>query len=138
MKQLANKVFAAVMALLVLLSTVSWSVDKHLCMGRTVDVALFAKAKDCGMDAAAMETASDGVHKSPCGEESFTVKGQLDLKLSGFDLDLSPHWVALPPLGSLVFTPWTIGTPSHPVPYKDYAPPLLVRDISVLQQRFLI
>lgn len=81
MRQFFHQIASLLMALLVLASTVSWTVDKHICMGRVMDISFFAHADDCGMDMD-MET-------SCCDDESFTVQGQDDLKISfeNFDLD---------------------------------------------------
>jgi hypothetical protein len=46
-KKALHKTLSLVMAMLLLLSTVSWTIEKHTCMGRVMDVALFAKAQDC-------------------------------------------------------------------------------------------
>lgn len=69
------------MAILLLASTVSWTVDKHICMGRVMDISLFTHADDCGMDM--------DMEKSCCDDETFTVQGQDDLKISfeNFNLD---------------------------------------------------
>lgn len=66
------------MALLVLLSTVSWTVEKHLCMGRVMDVALFGHAEDCGMETNLAAFGETDNHC--CEDESFTLEGQDDLK----------------------------------------------------------
>ncbi|WP_235856455.1 HYC_CC_PP family protein [Flagellimonas oceanensis] len=41
MKQFFHQIVSSLMALLVLASTVSWTVDKHICMGRVMDISLF-------------------------------------------------------------------------------------------------
>ena len=38
------------MAVMLLLSTTSWTVGKHYCMGLLVDISLFAQAENCGME----------------------------------------------------------------------------------------
>ena len=64
MKSVAHQIWSVVMAVLVLFSTVSWTIEKHICMGRVMDVALFSKDQDCGMEAAMlmMEEDSDENH----------------------------------------------------------------------------
>jgi len=116
------------MALLVLASTVSWTVDKHICMGRVMDISLFSHAEGCGMD---ME-----MEKSCCDDESFTVQGQDDLKISfeKFDLD---QQVFLVSFVQTYFHLFEIDS-EEPSTFSEYNPPPLIRDVQVLDQTFLI
>ncbi len=105
-------------------------------MGRVMDIAFFAHADNCGMEEAmaAMETDADDNHC--CDDESFTLEGQDDLKLSNSDLDFE-HQVFLVAFAHSyldLFTP----VEELPVPHEKYPPPILVRDIHVLDQVFLI
>lgn len=118
------------MALLVLASTVSWTVDKHICMGRVMDISLFSHADGCGMDMDMdMET-------SCCDDESFTVQGQDDLKISfeNFDLD---QQVFLVSFVQTYFQLFEIDS-EEPSTFSEYNPPPLIRDVQVLDQIFLI
>lgn len=121
------------MALLVLFSTMSFTVDKHFCGSYLVDQAVFSEAEDCGMEhpAEGEMTAEDG-----CRDQKVSVEGQKDLKLSFYDLDL-PQQVFL-----ASFT-WSYvelfeELPQQFIPFSDYSPPLLVRDFQVLHETFLI
>lgn len=67
MKMLFHKGLALVLAVMTVLSTVSWTVDKHLCMGRVMDVALFGKADECGMGQANYEMAAIAPRKVAAG-----------------------------------------------------------------------
>lgn len=116
------------MALLVLASTVSWTVDKHICMGRVMDISLFAHADDCGMGM--------DIEKSCCDEESFTLQGQDDLKLSFENFYLDQH-VFLVPLLQTYFELFGIDAEA-PDPFSWYNPPPLIREVQVLYQTFLI
>ncbi len=82
MKETLYKSLHVLMAFFVLASTVSWTVDKHICMGRVVSISVFEKAQGCDMP---MEST-----KTCCENESFTVKGQEDLKLSLTEIDFGP------------------------------------------------
>ena len=46
-----HKIFSLSMALLVLMSTVSVTIEKHFCGDHLVDVAIFSDAEKCGMEA---------------------------------------------------------------------------------------
>ncbi len=130
MKQIFHQILSSLMALLVLASTVSWTVDKHICMGRVMDISLFSHADDCGMD---MDM---DMEKSCCDDESFTIQGQDDLKISfeNFDLDQQVFLV------SFVHTCFQLfEIDSEEVSsFHEYNPPPLIRDVQVLHQTFLI
>tara|TARA_R100000789_G_C2914682_1_gene124420 strand:+ start:180 stop:566 length:387 start_codon:yes stop_codon:yes gene_type:complete len=128
MKQVFHQILSSLMALLVLASTVSWTVDKHICMGRVMDISFFAHADDCGMDMK--------MEKSCCDDESFTVQGQDDLKLSfeNFSLDEQVFLVSFVQTYFQLFE-----TDSEELtPFSEYNPPPLIRDVQVLDQTFLI
>ncbi|WP_190808918.1 hypothetical protein [Flagellimonas sp. S3867] len=123
------------LALLVLLSTVSWTVDKHLCMGKVVDVAFFANAKTCGMeaDSNSMDTEFE---KSCCDEVSFTMQGQEDLKTSFFDLDLKQQVFLVGYTYSYINLFQDVDTVT--TSFLGHPPPLLNKDYQVLYETFLI
>ncbi len=120
------------MALLVLFSTMSFTVDKHFCGSMLVDQAVFSEAKTCGMHADASHEAEDIC----CDEEKVLVEGQKDLKISFDDLDV-PQQVFL---ASFTFSYLELfeGEPQQVIPFAYYSPPLLVYDIQVLDETFLI
>ncbi len=124
------------MALLLMLSTVSWTVDKHLCMGRVMDVAFFTGAEDCGMKAAMDLLGEQGIENHCCDDESFTVKGQDDLRLSWDDLDLEQQSFLVVVAHS--YLALFKDCSDKILPNKTYPPPLLVYDIQLLDQVFLI
>ena len=80
MKQFIQKIGAFVMAFVVVLSTMSFTIDKHYCGTILVDVAINAKAKPCGME---MYLSTEDVlagKKSCCKNEHIVVIGQDELK----------------------------------------------------------
>ncbi|MHA7864053.1 HYC_CC_PP family protein [Flagellimonas marinaquae] len=128
MKQIFHQIVSSLMALLLMASTVSWTVDKHICMGRVMDISLFSHADDCGMDMD-MET-------SCCDDESFTVQGQDNLKISFENFELDQHAF----LTSFVQTYFQLFEVEleQPSSFIAYNPPPLIRDVQVLDQTFLI
>ncbi|WP_318345317.1 HYC_CC_PP family protein [Flagellimonas baculiformis] len=128
MKQILHQFISSLMALLVLVSTVSWTVDKHLCMGRVMDISFFAHADDCGMDM--------DMESSCCDDESFTVQGQDDLKMSfdNFSLDQQLFLVSFVHSYFYLFE----AEAEENNAFVDYSPPPLIRDVQVLHQTFLI
>lgn len=119
------------MAVLVLFSTVSFTVEKHFCGDNLIDVAIFTEAKKCGDN---MELTSK---KSCCKDEVEVVKGQDELKFSSFeDLDFSQQ-VFITSF-AIVYSNLFESLPKQIIPFKDYSPPNLVVDIQVLDQVFII
>lgn len=120
------------MALLVLFSTVSFTVDKHFCGKILVDQAVFSEAKTCGMHADDSSEAED----TCCDEEKVIVEGQKELKISFDDLDLEQQVF----LSAFSFSYLELfdGEQQTETPLFHYKPPLLVYDIHLLDETFLI
>lgn len=119
------------MALLVLCSTVSFTVEKHFCGDNLIDVAIFSETKKCSEN---MEQTSK---KSCCKDEVEVVKGQDELKFSSFeDLDFNQQFL----ITTFAFTYSNLfeSLSKQIIPFKDYSPPNLVADIQVLDQVFII
>lgn len=122
------------MAFLVLLSTFSFVVDMHFCGEMLVDKAVFSKAETCGM---AMHSGVEGIAEDPCcTNEKIAVEGQDELKLNFEKLDLEQQVF----LTSFTYSYLDLfeGLPQATDAFRDYSPPLLVSDIQLLDQVFLI
>ena len=50
MLELSRKIFAFFLAAVMLFSTLSYTVQKHICMGEITDVSYFMEADNCGME----------------------------------------------------------------------------------------
>lgn len=133
MKKAVQKSLSTILALLVLFSTFSFTVDKHFCGSMLVDKAIFSEAKTCGMEMGSETTNSED---SCCTNEKTAVEGQDELKISFNSLDFDQQLF----LSTLTFSYINLfdGSPIQIVPFKNYTPPLLVADIQVLDQVFLI
>lgn len=119
------------MAVLVLFSTVSFTVEKHFCGGNLIDVAIFSEAKKCGEN---MEQTSK---KSCCKDEVEVVKGQDELLVkSFFDLEFQNQLF----IASYIYSYINLfeGLPQQVIPHKDYSPPNLFEDLIIKDQVFLI
>ncbi|WP_408641377.1 HYC_CC_PP family protein [Salinimicrobium sediminilitoris] len=132
MKRLFQKSGSLIMAFLVLFSTVSFTVDKHFCGEILVDQAVFSEAKTCGMHGDITTSAEDEC----CDEEKVVVEGQKELKISFDDLDLDKQVF----LSSFTWSYANLfeGEPQAETPFFHYKPPLLVYDIQLLDETFLI
>ncbi|GAA4936422.1 hypothetical protein GCM10023314_05970 [Algibacter agarivorans] len=132
MKELLYKSFSSIMALLVLFSTVSFTVEKHFCGDVLVDVAVFVEAEKCKMEA--LEILQK---KTCCKDEIDVVEGQDELKFSSFeDLDFEQQQFIT--AFAYAYLNDFEGLPKQIIPHKDYSPPNLVTDIQVLDQVFII
>lgn len=123
------------MAFLVLLSTMSFTMERHYCGDTLVDVAIFSKVESCcDIDAPAITTVEK---KSCCKEEIAVVKGQDNLKKVTFE-DL--HFEQQIFITTLTFSYLNLleGLPDQVIPHKSYSPPNLVIDIQLLDQVFII
>ncbi|WP_456437380.1 HYC_CC_PP family protein [Psychroserpens sp.] len=136
LKQALYKLFSTAMALLVLFSTVSFTVEKHYCGDILIDSAVFTEVQKCNMAASEVEQ-SEITKKSCCKDELEVVKGQDQLKHSKFE-ELSFDQLLF--ITSFVFAYSNVfeGLPKRIIPHKDYSPPNLIEDIQVLDQVFLI
>lgn len=130
-KQFFYKGFSALMALLVLFSTVSFTIEKHFCGDVLVDVSVFVEAEKCGMEALEIRK------KTCCKDEIAIVKGQDELKVSVFE-DLNFEKQQFVALFTYSFISLFENLSKQIVLHKDYSPPNLVYDIQVLDQVFII
>lgn len=139
MKQVFRKIMSFMMALVVLLSTMSLTVDMHFCGENLVDVAIFKEVKTCGMKMK-QASKSDGCSvskKDCCHDETQIIQGQDTLKASSFDtLSLAQQiFVAF-----FIYTYRTLfeGSQATTNSYRDYVTPLVVREIYKLDETYLI
>ena len=133
MKKAVQKSLSTMLALLVLFSTFSFTVDKHFCGSILVDKAIFSEAKTCGME---MDSEVMNTEDSCCTNQKIALEGQDELKISFHSMDFDQQVF----LSAFAFSYLDIfeGTPLQVIPFKNYSPPLLVTDIVVLDQVFLI
>ncbi|TXE06137.1 hypothetical protein FUA26_14250 [Seonamhaeicola algicola] len=134
-KQFLHKGFCAVLALLVLISTVSFTVEKHYCGDVLIDVSLFADANKCGMETQGQDLEKT-TKKSCCKDEVHVVEGQDKLLKSSNNLEFQQQLF----ITSFVYTFYNLfeSLPKQTIPHKDYSPPKLTTNILVLDQVFLI
>lgn len=131
-----NRTIAVALSLLVLFSTFSLSIEKHFCGNALVDIAVFTKAKKCGMEMQDMDKSEIG-KKSCCKDEIDIIKGQDELKTNSFD-DLSSIQKQVLVAYSFSYINLFEGLPKQTIPNRDYSPPKIVKDIHVLDETYLI
>ncbi len=105
-------------------------------MGHLVDIALFSEAQTCGMDMENDPISEQEEFMSCCSQEVIIVDGQDNLKLSfnDFNFDQQVFLVAI--------TNYYFDLFEEPSKLKilrsHYPPPILIKDIHILDQVFLI
>ena len=124
------------MGLLVLFSTVSFKVEKHVCGDILVDVSVFTEVEKCAMEA--MEKELETITKKSCCKDTVDVfEGQDELIVKTFDNSDFEQQLFIASYIYSYLNPFE-GLPQHIIPHKNYYPPDLVVDIQVLDQVFLI
>jgi hypothetical protein len=139
MKQYFHKSMAVFMATVVFMTTMSFTVDMHYCGDTLVDFSFTQQVDTCGMDKTQKPSSCENpklVEKSCCTDTQLIKKGQDDLKLS-FD-KLSFEQQVFVALFTYSYNSLFQGIESQEIPFIDYAPPFVERDVQVLHQTFLI
>ncbi len=139
MKTIATHITTTLLALLVLLSTVSFTVNTHYCMGRPMDRSVFTAAKSCGMElmkATDTTTGCEKVTQHCCHDEQHLVKGQKELKDSPVILTQTQQAV----LTAYVYSYANLfeGLQENAVPLVGYSPHRVVHPIYKLHEVYLI
>ena len=130
---ISNRITSLFLAVLVVFSTLSFTVEKHFCGGHLVDVAVFSEVKKCGMDTSVMNSEK----KSCCQDKVEVIKGLEDLKIDS-NKDLVTVQIAFVKSSDYKFEVLYVTLPKQINPHKNYAPPNLVAEITILQETFLI
>jgi len=133
MKKTIRKISAFLMAIVVLLSTMSFTVSMHYCQGELVDTAIFQKAHSCGM-----EMGDDSTMKKNgcCDDKEIKIEGQDELKLPVAELNFDEQVFILSYVHSYLELVQT--TEERKNTFFDYPPPFIVRQIFKLDESYLI
>lgn len=138
MKKLFHHITSVAVALLVLFSTTSFTVEKHFCCQILVDLAVFFEAETCGNEMHQHINVFDSSTEEDlcCENKQATVDGQDELITSIKSLDFGQQVF----LSTFTYSYINLfrNAPEHIVPFKNYSPPLLVLDVQLLDQVFLI
>ncbi|MCA0132986.1 HYC_CC_PP family protein [Winogradskyella alexanderae] len=129
-----HKILSTLLAVFVLVSTLSFTVEKHFCGEHLVDTAIFSNAKKCG----GMDAEDISYVKKPCCKDTVDViEGQDDLTEKDFQSFEKDTYITLV---SYVFSyTYLFETLAKPIiPHKNYKPPKIIKDIHVLDETYLI
>ncbi|WP_378187437.1 hypothetical protein ACE939_03745 [Aquimarina sp. W85] len=139
MKQIVFKFMAAFMACIVVLTTMSFTVDMHFCGTTMVDFSFIQQTKSCGMDKV-LNTADCKFplisKKSCCSDTQLTVKGQDELKNS-WD---STTFVSQVFVASFLYSYTLLFDVKDTLvlPKPDYRQTWVLQDLYLLHQSFII
>ena len=141
MKKAFYKILAITMALVVLFSTMSFTVNSHFCGDNLVGVSYFGKAESCGMEMKQEQIKKplgcSVIKKNCCNDKTEVLQGQDELKTSKKS---SLNYQQQVFLTSFYYAYVNLFKDLHNsvVPFKDYVPPLVIKDIQVLDEVYLI
>ncbi|MEZ4973890.1 MAG: hypothetical protein R2820_11310 [Cyclobacteriaceae bacterium] len=132
-----KSIFSAFLALLVLVSATSFTIDRHVCMGRTQSIAILHEATPCAMELFATSGENLSKMEGCCRDEQSKIEGnEYQVKnLKPLTTEYQSLWVAELPR---VITVITFEKSSQHLALRKHKPPLPERDIPVLVQSFLI
>ena len=125
------------MAVVVLFSTMSFTVDMHYCGDTLMDTAVFHKVKSCGMEMGKPSSEDCNITiKDCCTDEQISIDGQDELKIS-FDKLSSDQQLFVT---SFVYSYIDLfeGLEENVTSFRDYVPPLVIRQIYKFDETYLI
>lgn len=128
---------ALTMALVVLLSTLSFTVNMHYCGDVLVETAMLKKAKGCGMDMEKPSAESCSIaKKNCCDDKQLLVEGQDELQLSADKISFEQQVF----VASFFYTYINLfeAFDTENVAFQDYSPPIVVKQIFKLDETYLI
>ncbi|MDX1828837.1 MAG: hypothetical protein R3342_04745 [Lutibacter sp.] len=138
MREIFKKIGAVLMSLVVLFSTMSFTVSEHFCGDHLVSAAIFSKASSCGMD-----IKKQGVDKESCTQTDNCCKdvmkqfnSQNVVKTNFAELTNNQQFFVV----AFTYSYLNLfeGLEQNIIPFKNYNPPLLVTNIQVVDQVFII
>jgi len=137
MKQVFHKIMSLLMAFVVLFSTMSFTVSMHYCGDNLVETVVFTKAKGCGM--VMQNPSSEGcsiMKKNCCSDEQKVIDGQDELQLSFDKLSFEQQQIIASFVHAYIglFEEYDEDINS----FREYKPPLVVRQIYKLDETYLI
>ncbi len=139
MKSVIKKILSFFLAVAILFTTSSFTVDMHFCCNTLVDIAILGKAdvcKDKVQKNISTSTKCELKEKDCCDNQTFVKQGDDTFKKSDSEVEIET------PLFLNTFFYCYInlfeGLQENFIPFEDYRPPLLHRDIHTLYETFII
>ena len=135
-KHFLHKMFSVFLALIVLSSTMSFTIEKHFCGDKLIDVALFSELNKCNMDSSSIDL-EEFVKKMCCKDEVNIVTGQDELLMHDFDdlsMDIQTALFEVKQSINHLVSVELLSKKS----FNDYSPPKLIVNRLIVNQNFLI
>ena len=132
MKKFIQQIASITMALIVLFSTLSFSLDMHFCGDTLVDYSFYKEANSCDMKA--MDATMSKM--DCCDDVEIVLEGQDELKISFDTLSFEQQVF----VASFVYSYSNLfeSYEEELIPFKEYSPPPLIADIQLINEAFLI
>lgn len=139
-KTFFTKILSFCLAVSILFTTSSFSVNMHFCCNQLVDMAFFSKAEACVDKVQKKDNLSKQCtsiqEKDCCNNQTFAKEGNNTLKKSNIKFETE----TIVFLNTFLYTYINLfeGLEGNIVPFNDYRPPLLSKDIQVLDETYLV
>ena len=125
------------MAFLTLFSTLSFAVEKHLCSGKVEDISVFGNLEHCGSEDENHDRDKQTIDQESCCQDQvqFVQGSNSELNLSQKSLQFTQTFGVL-----FTYTYFRLfeHSESDADAFLSYSPPIVVKDIPVLYETFLI
>jgi hypothetical protein len=119
-----------------LFSTLSLTIEKHFCGDVLIDVAIFTETEKCTDDIVDLDD-NENVKKACCKDEIDVLEGLSQLTTNTFE-DLDDVHIQVLLAYNFSYINLFEGLPNLVIPHKDYLPPILIKDIQILDETYLI
>jgi len=136
-KGVFKNITACCLAFLVMASTMSFTINEHYCGDSLVDTSLFVKADTCMMEGMGMSNSNNASMQDSCCNDVITIiDGQDEVHQNGKQITFQQQLF----ITTFVYTYSALFSNKEKsiVSYRTYIPPLLIKDIQVLDETFLI
>lgn len=138
MKKIISNIAIFFLTALVLFSSVSFTVEKHLCGGQVYSESIFGNAEKCGMDDGDCELAANNPSyskKSCCEDEIQFIYGSIFEKETIIKLDNNQQNFIVSNIIDTVLFSQKENKSTH---FKNYFPPPNTHNFNILYQVFRI
>ncbi|WP_435264141.1 HYC_CC_PP family protein [Tenacibaculum sp. nBUS_03] len=138
MKSVLHKISSLFLALLLVFSTTSFTVEKHFCGDFLIDVSFLGNADSCkGETKKNCDGQAVVVKKKCCKDELAHIKGQDDIKKTT-DEKITFQQQKFILAFNISFKLLFGSLEKQFIPHKNYSPPKIIQDIQVLNEVFII
>jgi len=139
LKQILHKIASVLMAFIVLFSSFYFTVHEHVCGGEIADVSYFIEADSCGMgmNECTTDSSQQSIEKEPCCKDiSKVIEGNSNDQQALQSLNIQQVQFLSLFINSHIQLFENLDTKS--TFFQEYSPPIVVKDIPVLYDTFII